>query len=64
MKYLNELKPEALAGKKVLLRVDFNVPAADKDGEIETFRIKAHKHTLDYLVNSGAQVALVSHIDP
>ena len=64
MKYLNELKPEALAGKKMLLRVDFNVPAADKDGEIETFRIKAHKHTLDYLVNSGAQVALVSHIDP
>ena len=61
MKYLNELKPEALAGKKMLLRVDFNVPAADKDGEIETFRIKAHKHTLDYLVNSGAQVALVSH---
>ncbi|MBI4160370.1 MAG: phosphoglycerate kinase [Candidatus Yanofskybacteria bacterium] len=72
MTYLDELKPEALAGKKVLLRVDFNAPVpklpfALKPNivppDIETFRIKAHKHTLDYLVNAGAKVTLVSHHD-
>ncbi len=64
MKYLEELKNQELKGKKVLLRVDFNIPVVDSDKLGETFRIQAHRETLDFLTNSGAKVALVSHIDP
>lgn len=51
-----------LKGKKVLLRVDFDVPVSDK-GEIEeSFRIKKQKETLDYLVAQGAQVLMIAHL--
>lgn len=51
-----------LKDKKVLLRVDFDVPVSDKGQIEETFRIKKQKETLDYLVNQGAQVVMVAHI--
>ena len=61
MKYIDELKKEELSGKKVLLRVDFDVPIVD--GKIsEDFRIKAHKVTIDYLLGNGAKIMLVSHL--
>ena len=51
-----------LKDKKVLLRVDFDVPVSDK-GEIEEpFRIKKQKETLDYLILHGAHVMMVAHI--
>ena len=51
-----------LKNKKVLLRVDFNVPVSDK-GEIEDdFRIKKQKPTLDWLNEKGAQIVMVVHI--
>lgn len=51
-----------LKNKKVLMRVDFDVPVSDK-GEIgEAFRIKKQKETLDYLVEKGAKVVMVAHI--
>lgn len=56
IKYINELKKEDLSGKKVLLRVDFNVTAND-------FKIKAHRETIDYLSGAGAKILLVSHHD-
>jgi len=69
IKYINELKREELNGKKVLLRVDFDVPLRQlpitnnqpltKIGE--DFRIKAQKETIDYLISAGAKVLLVGH---
>lgn len=60
MKTLREITD--LKNKKVLMRVDFDVPVSDK-GEIEeTFRIKKQKETLDYLVSHGAHVIMVAHI--
>ncbi|MDP2638706.1 MAG: phosphoglycerate kinase [Candidatus Azambacteria bacterium] len=61
MKSIIGLKEKDLRGKKVLLRVDFNVPVSD--GKIqEKFKIKANKETLDFLINKGARVGIVSHI--
>lgn len=60
-KSLKELSKDGLNGKKVFLRVDFNVPV--EGGEIkEKYRIKAHKETIDFLLSAGAKVVLVSHI--
>ncbi len=63
MKFLKDLTKEYLEGKKVFLRVDFNVAREGKQGEkiIEDFKIRSHKTTIDYLLSSGAQVACVSH---
>lgn len=47
-------------GKKVLVRVDFNVPF--KNGAVkDNARIVAHKKTIDALLAAGADVTLVSH---
>lgn len=48
-------------GKKVLVRVDFNVPM--KDGIItDDLRIKEALATIKYLLNVNAKVILVSHL--
>jgi phosphoglycerate kinase len=62
IKYISELNSEQLNGKKVLLRVDFNVAIDPQTKRItEPFRIKSHKETIDYLVANGAKIMLVSH---
>jgi phosphoglycerate kinase len=50
-----------LAGKRALIRVDFNVPM--KDGEItNTARIDAALPTIKYALDQGASVVLMSHL--
>src|SRR3990167_7093430 len=55
-----------LKNKKVLLRVDFDVPLRRGSGQAfeieEPFRIKKQKAMIDWLVERGAKVVMVAHL--
>lgn len=60
MKLLKSLNREDLAGKKVFLRLDLNVPVSE--GKIiDKERILRAKPTVDYLLKNGALVIIASH---
>jgi phosphoglycerate kinase len=53
----------SLSGKRLLMRVDFNVPQDKKTGAItNTQRISAALPTIQHALNEGASVVLMSHL--
>ena len=50
-----------VSGKKVLVRVDYNVPI--KDGVVsDSTRIKSSLETIEYLIRNKAKIILLSHL--
>jgi phosphoglycerate kinase len=60
IRYIDQLKD--LKGKKVFIRVDFNVPQDDKGNITEDTRIAGAVPTIRYAVEQGAKVVLASHL--
>lgn len=64
MKYLSQTEVEVFRGKRVLVRLDLNIPIPE-DGMIkeeDADRIKASMDTINFLKNAGAKILVISHI--
>lgn len=61
---LEDLEGElgGLAGKRILVRTDFNVPLDEHGGITDDFRIRAALPTLQWLTARGASVVTASHL--
>src|SRR5512138_3620848 len=60
IRYIDQLRD--LKGKKVFIRVDFNVPQDDKGNITEDTRIAGAVPTIKYAIEQGAKVILASHL--
>ncbi len=56
------VKDVDIKGKRVIVRVDFNVPLDDKLNITDDSRIKGSLPTIHYLIDKGAKVILMSHL--
>src|SRR2546423_8824348 len=59
------LRDLEVRGKRVLVRVDFNVPMEERDGEIaisDDTRIRESLPTINYLREHGAKTILLAHL--
>ena len=61
---MNKLTIEDLdvRGKKVMVRVDYNVPLNEKQQITDDTRIIASLPTIRFLLENGARLILVSHL--
>lgn len=59
MKFVEDLN---VTGKRVFLRVDFNVPLDDKGAIRDDTRIRASLPTIQYLLGRGAKLVVASHL--
>ncbi|KND48577.1 MAG: phosphoglycerate kinase [Parcubacteria bacterium C7867-005] len=61
MDFKTILEAGDLRGKRVLVRVDWNVPI--EDGVVtDDFRITQSLPTIEYLIRAGAKIVLISHL--
>ncbi len=58
---LSSLDKKDLEGKKVLVRVDFNVPLNETGKITDDTRIRAAIPTIEYLINNSAKIILAAH---
>nr|WP_054693964.1 phosphoglycerate kinase [Syntrophomonas palmitatica] len=59
---MSSVRDAKLEGKRVLLRVDFNVPM-DKEGDIiDDTKIRAALPTIEYILGRNASIILMSHL--
>lgn len=62
IKYVDELEGDELKGKKVLLRLDLNVPI--ENGEVvDATRLERAIDTVDFLRDKEAQVIIIAHLE-
>ena len=57
-----DLEKQDLKNKKVIVRVDLNVPLDDNDNVTDTTRIVACKETVDLILEKGGTCILISHL--
>lgn len=60
-KTLHDIPAEELAGKRLVVRVDFNVPMNGAEITDDT-RIRAALKTIQYLIKNHAKIILLSHL--
>ena len=62
-KVISDFPKSFYKGKKVFVRVDFNVPIdSDTDSIREDYRIRRALPTIDFLIDAGAKVIIGSHL--
>ena len=59
---MSDLEQQDLKNKKVIVRVDLNVPLDDDDNVTDTTRIVACKETVDLILEKGGICILISHL--
>ncbi|MBP5758129.1 MAG: phosphoglycerate kinase, partial [Bacteroidales bacterium] len=59
---MKHIKDVNLRGKRVLLRVDFNVPTDENGNITDDTRIRKSLPTMQKLINDGAKTILMSHL--